>query len=255
VDPTNPAGVLEGAEEFTLGDGPVGVLLVHGFSGTPQAMRPLGQYLADRGLAVEGIRLPGHGTTWQDLNSHTSKEWTEAVQGGFAKVARGSRKVFIVALSFGAALALDFAARRPDDVAGVVTLAGLVYTKDPRRVLAPLIRRLTASVAGVGNDIADAAAREIVYDRLPTSAAHQMLRFIRGARATLPNVRCPILVMHSMNDHTVHPGNAQVIFDTVASQDKELVWLDNGYHVVTLDLDKHEVFERTHDFITRRADA
>lgn len=99
------------------------------------------------------------------------------------------------------------------------------------------------------------STRELAYERLPTSAAYQMLRFIKGARAALPGVRCPIVVMHSRNDHTVHPGNSQVIFDTVASEDKELVWLDKSYHVITLDLDKQEVFERTYDFIKRRAGA
>ncbi len=247
--------ILKGAEEFTLGQGTVGVLLVHGFTGSPQTVRGLGAYLAERDLAVEGIRLPGHGTTWQDLNARATKEWVDAVEAGFAKVAEGRRKVFIVGLSFGAALALDFAARHPDDVAGLVTLAPLVYTKDPRRFLAPVISRLTRSLPGIGNDIADKHARELAYERLPTSAAYQMLRFIKGARAALPGVRCPIVVMHSRNDHTVHPGNSQVIFDTVASEDKELVWLDKSYHVITLDLDKQEVFERTYDFIKRRADA
>lgn len=246
--------VLEGAEEFSLGEGTVGVLLVHGFTGSPQGMRGLGQYLAERDLAVEGIRLPGHGTTWRDLNQRKTQEWIESVEAGFAKVAQGRRKVFIVALSFGAALGLDFAARHPDDVAGIVTLSGLVYTRDPRRFLAPVIRRLTASLPGIGNDIADAGAAEIAYDRLPTGAAHQMLLFIRRARAALPNVHCPILVIHSKSDHTVHPGNARVIFDTVASEDKEVVWLDNSYHVITLDVDKQEVFERTYDFIKQRAD-
>lgn len=247
--------VLAGAEEFSLGEGTVGVLLVHGFTGSPQGLRGLGEYLAQRDLAVEGIRLPGHGTTWQDLNARKTQEWIDAVEAGFATVAAGRRKVFVVGLSFGAALCLDLAARNPDDVAGLVTLAGLVYTNDPRRWLAPVIRRLTASLPGIGNDIADRETAELAYDRLPTTAAYEMLRFIRGARAALPNVRCPILVMHSRNDHTVHPGNAQVIFDTVASEDKELVWLDKSYHVITLDVDKEEVFERTHDFIKQRADA
>jgi carboxylesterase len=247
--------VLEGAEEFTLGEGTVGALLVHGFTGSPQGLRGLGEYLAERGLAVEGLRLPGHGTTWQDLNVRHAQEWIDAVEAGFAKVAEGRRKIFVAGLSFGAALALDFAARNPDAVAGVVTLAGLVYTRDPRRFLAPVIRRLTASLPGIANDIADAGAAEIAYDRLPTTAAYQMLRCIRRARAALPNVRCPILVMHSTNDHTVHPGNARVIFDTVASEDKELVWLDKSYHVITLDFDKQEVFERTYDFIKQRAGA
>jgi carboxylesterase len=213
-------------------------------------MRGLGEHLAARGVAVEGIRLPGHGTTWQDLSARTSAEWMEAVESGFEKISGGRDQTFVVGLSFGAALAIEFAARHPERVAGLVTLAGMVYTKDPRRFLAPVIRRLTKSVRGVGNDIADPSGREIVYERLPTSAAHSMLLFLKTARAALPHVRCPVLVMHGRNDHTVHPGNARVIYDSVASPDKELVWLERSYHVVTLDFDRDEVFNRTYEFIS-----
>lgn len=245
--------ILQGAEEFSLGDGRVGGLLIHGFTGSPQGLRGLGEYLAERGVAVEGIRLPGHGTTWQDLNLRRPHEWVEAVEQGFAKVAAGRDKVFLVALSFGAALAVDFCARHPDDVAGLVTLAGFVSTKDPRRFLAPVIRRVVKTLPGVANDIADPEGREIAYSLLPTTAAHHMLRFLKGARIALPKVTCPLLVMHSHNDHTVDPSNAPLIFDSVSSTDKELVWVDNSYHVITLDHDRKEVFERTHAFIKARS--
>lgn len=245
--------ILEGAEEFRLGEGRVGALLIHGFTGSPQGLRALGEYLAERGIAVIGPRLPGHGTTWQDLNSRKAKEWADAVELSFHEIAAERDEVFLVALSFGAALAFELAARYPDEVAGIVTMAGLVFTKDPRRFAAPVVRRLVASLPGVGNDIADPEGQEIAYDRLPTSAAHEMLRFIRRAKMGLPSIRCPILVMHSKNDHTVHPGNAQHIYDTVASTDKELVWIDRSYHVLTLDYDRDEVFERTYKFIKERA--
>lgn len=245
--------ILEGAEEFRLGEGSVGALLVHGFTGSPQGLREIGGYLAERGIAVVAPRLPGHGTTWQDLNSRKAHEWADAVELGFHEIAAERDEVFIVALSFGAALAFDLAARYPEEVGGIVTMAGLLFTKDPRRFATPVVKRLVRSIPGVGNDIADPEGKEIVYDRVPTSAAHEMLRFIRKAKMGLPSIRCPLLVMHGKNDHTVHPSNAQYIFDTVSSTDKELVWLDRSYHVVTLDYDREEVFSRTYQFIKERA--
>jgi carboxylesterase len=125
----------------------------------------------------------------------------------------------------------------------------MVETRDPRRFAAWLIRLLTKSLAGAGNDIADPGAQEIAYDRLPTTATYRMLRFLRRAKVALPAVRCPILVLHSHNDHTVGPYNAHTIYEKVSSERKELVWLDRGYHVLTLDLDRDEVFRRTYDFI------
>jgi carboxylesterase len=241
--------VMEGAEAFALGDGPVGALLVHGFTGSPQGLRELGEYLAERGIAVAALRLPGHGTSWQDLNLRTPVEWTSAVEESFDAMASARQQVFLVGLSFGAALVLDLAARHPERVAGVVTIAGMVETRDPRRFAAWLIRLFTRSLAGAGNDIADPGAEEIAYDRLPTTATHRMLRFLKRAKRALPAVRCPILILHSHNDHTVGPYNAHTIHDNVSSAQKELVWLDRGYHVLTLDVDRDEVFKRVYDFI------
>lgn len=244
--------VLEGAEEFSLGQGPTGVLLVHGFTGSPDSMRPVGDFLADRGFGCFGVRLPGHGTTWEDLGTRTSDEWVDAVEVAYQRMKTEHDEVFVVGLSFGVALALDLASRH-QDIPGLVSIAGFLLTKDPRRVLAPLISKVLKSVPGVGNDICDPNGRELCYDKVPTAATYSMLRFVRGVRERLPEVRSPILVMHSHNDHTAHPDNAQLIHDKTSSDDKQLVWLDRSYHVLTLDHDRQEVYERTYEFIKARS--
>ena len=129
--------IIEGAEAFSLGDGPVGALMIHGFTGSPHSLRALGEYLAARDIAVTAPLLPGHGTRWEDLNTAKLADWVDAVETTFFEFAATREEVFIVSLSFGAALGLDLAARFPDRVAGIVTLAGLVQTKDPRRLLRP----------------------------------------------------------------------------------------------------------------------
>ncbi len=245
--------VLQGAEEFSCGEGRTGALLVHGFTGSPQSLRPVGEYLGARGIAAVGIRLPGHGTAWEDLNARASEEWVDAVDVALDKLLVEHDEAFLVGLSFGGALSLDCAARRPQDVAGVVTLAGIVHTNDPRRFFAPLIRFVTKSLPGVGNDICDPDSREICYDRLPTTATYSMLRFLGRARAALPQVTCPVLVMHGRNDHTVHPANATIIMKNLSSSDKELVWMERSYHVITLDYDRDQVYEKTFEFIKQRA--
>lgn len=241
--------IIEGAEGYSLGTGRVGALFCHGFSSSPQNMRLLADHLHGKGIAVRAPLLPGHGTTWQDLNTKTQRDWVESAEAAFHELSAESDEVFLVALSFGAALALDIAARYPDKVNGLVTLAGFVATNDPRRFLTPVIRRVVRSLPGVGNDIANPDLREIVYDRFPTSAAHFMLKQVKKARMGLPSVTAPILIMHGRHDETVPPFNAQLIYDTVASTNKELVWLDRSKHVITLDHDREEVFDRTYRFI------
>lgn len=246
---------IEGTEGYSLGSGPVGALFCHGFTSSPQNMRLLADHLADRGIAVRAPLLPGHGTSWQDLGTKTAEDWVAAIEDAFHQMSAECDEVFLVALSFGASLALDLAARYPERVAGIVTMAGFVASKDPRRFLTPVLSRVLTSIPGVGNDIADPELKEIVYDTVPTKAAAQLLKQLKRARMALPAVTSPILVMHGRKDHTVPASNAQLIYDTVGSIDKELVWLERSYHVVTLDYDRQEVFDRTLRFITERSEA
>jgi carboxylesterase len=245
--------VIAGAEAFAYGEGPVGALLVHGLTGSPQGLNALGRHLADHGMAASGPRLPGHGTTWQDLNSRKSEEWVESAESAFEALASRTDEVFLVGLSFGAALSFDLAARRPDDVSGVVALAPFLMTKDPRRHFAPLIRLLVASLPGVGNDIADPEMKEIAYDRLPTSAVYSMFRFLQTVRPRLKDVRAPTLIIHSRNDHTANPDNAPLIYDSISSEDKKIEWLERSYHVITIDYDRDRVTKLTTDFIKDHA--
>lgn len=245
--------ILEGAEGYSLGQGPVGALFCHGFSSSPQNMRLLADHLVEKGITVRAPLLPGHGTTWEDLNTKSNTDWFSTIEGAFYELSADCDEVFLVALSFGAALTLDLAARYPDRVAGIVTMAGFVASNDPRRFLSPVIRKVVKSLPGVGNDIANPDLKEIVYDRIPTNAAYQVLRQLKRARLAMPSVTAPILVMHGRGDHTVPASNAQMIYDTVGSTDKELVWLERSYHVVTLDHDRDEVAERTYRFIAEHS--
>ena len=245
--------IRKGAEEFTLGSGPVGVLLIHGFTGSPRSMRDLGEYLAERGLSVRGLRLPGHATSWEELNTMTADDWTEAVDREFADFAASHEEVFVAGLSFGAALGLDLAARRPNEVSGVVAIAPFLLSKDPLRFAVPLMARVLKSFRAVGNDICEPGQDELCYDRLSVKAVPHVLRFIARVRGLLPSLRVPILTMHSRNDHTAPPDGSQLIIDQAGSSDKEVVWFDRSYHVITMDYDRHEVFERTYNFVKERA--
>lgn len=243
--------ILEGAEEFSYNGGPVGALLIHGFTGSPLGMRALGEHLAERGLTVEGLRLPGHGTSWEHLNRFGRDHWEEAVFQGYRKLSERCDKTFAVGLSFGGALCLHLASRHPH-LDGVVAIAPFLFTKDPLRFLAPVLPRLVRSVKGVGNDCADPNVDERAYERFPTIAGASMLKFTRDIRQSLSEVRCPVLILHSKNDHTAHPDNATEIHSKISSTDKELVWYERSYHVLTLDYDKDDVFDRTYRFMKER---
>lgn len=241
--------VMPGAEAWSAAGGRVGALVLHGFTGNPVAVRPLAEDLAAAGLAVELPRLPGHGTRWQDLQRTTAQDWTAAAADAFDRlVARTDRRV-VVGLSFGAALALDLAARRPADVDGVVAVNPWVHNRDIRLTALPILKRLWPGLPGIGNDIALPGADEKPYPTLPLKALHSAVSFQRGI--DFAAVTAPLLVMTSRRDHLIPPENSAFLLEHVGSSDTEQVWLEYSFHVATLDHDAPVISARTIAFAER----
>jgi len=258
--PTAPHAVMPGAEPFAFpgGDGPdsrTGVLLVHGFTGTPMSMRPWGEHLAGAGFAVSCPLLPGHGTHWQDCNGTTHDLWTTAVEEAFDALSARCDQVFVAGLSMGGTLATRLAEVRPDDVAGLVLVNPALLTQRLDARLLPLIAKLTGSWAPIASDIKRPGVVELAYDKLPTRAMLQLRTLWGLTRAGLPKVTAPVLVFHSREDHVVEPVNSQVLLDGVSSEDTTEVVLEDSYHVATLDNDAPRIFAGTVDWIRAHRDA
>jgi esterase/lipase len=252
-------GVLPGAEPFDLpgsgADGRTGVLLVHGFTGTPMSMRPWGEHLAAAGFTVRCPLLPGHGTSWQDCNTSTHDQWTTAVEQAFDELVATCDRVFVAGLSMGGTLATRLAQVRPEDVAGLLLVNPALFTQRLDARLLPLIARLTPSWAPIASDIKKPGVTELAYDRLPTRAMMQLRRLWALTRADLQRVTVPVVVFHSIEDHVVEPVNSEVLLATVASRDTTEVVLGDSYHVATLDNDAPQVFERSVSWIRERTPA
>ena len=166
--PTAPDDVMDGAEPFVFaaGDGPegrTGVLVVHGFTGTPMSVRPWGEHLAAAGFAVRGPLLPGHGTRWQDCNASTHDQWTTAVNDAFDVLAAECDRVFVAGLSLGGTLSIRLAEARPDDVAGLLLVNPALLTQRVDAKLLPMIARITGSWAPIASDIKKRGVTELAY--------------------------------------------------------------------------------------------
>lgn len=252
-----PPAVLPGAEPFAFpgGNGPdgrTGVLLVHGFTGTPMSMRPWGEHLAAAGFAVHCPLLPGHGTRWQDCNASTHDQWTSTVEDAFDQLAAECDRVFVAGLSMGGTLATRLAEVRPDDVAGLLLVNPALLTQRLDAKLLPLIARLTASWAPIASDIKKPGVVELAYPKMPTRAMMQLRRLWTTTRADLTCVTAPVIVFHSVEDHVVEPINTQVLLHGIASTDITEVVLKDSYHVATLDNDAPTIFAGSVDWIRER---
>ena len=241
--------VMKGAEPWASEGDTTGVLVVHGFTGTPQSVRYWAEGIAADGRTVILPRLPGHGTTPDDMQRTTAQEWVAEAEMGLRGLRERCDRIFVVGLSMGGTITFDLAERFGDVLSGVVTVNASMFSKDPRTKLAPLLGKLPLKIKGIASDIADPAQKELAYGVVPTKAAASMLSYQARVMARLPEVRMPVLLMASRNDHVVHTENSPYILEHISSTDKELVWLEKSYHVATLDYDKDLIVELTNRFI------
>ncbi len=229
----------------------MGVLLSHGFTGSPASIRPWGEYLGARGYGVQVPRLPGHATTWRELNTLTWDDWYGEIARVFDLLCLDHDAVVVGGLSMGGALALRVAADHPDRVAGVVVVNAAVATKRLDVKLLPVLKHVVPSFPGIGNDIKKPGGDEHCYDRTPLKAIHSMMRAWKPLIEDLPKVTAPLLYFRSAEDHVVDGASQPIITSRVSSREIIERRLPESFHVATLDNDAEQIFEESAEFVAR----
>ncbi len=229
----------------------IGVLLSHGFTGSPASMRPWGQHLGEQGYGVRAPLLPGHGTTWQDLNTHVWDDWATALTAVFDEMRADHDAVVLGGLSMGGALVLRVAADRPDQVAGVMVVNPAIATKRLDVKLLPVLKHVVPSFPAIANDIKKTGIEEYAYPRTPLKAIHSLIRSWRSLRADLPRITAPLIYFRSPEDHVVDGASQPIILSGISSTDVTEVHLPESYHVATLDNDAPTIFDLSTEFVAR----
>ena len=231
----------------------VGVLLCHGFTGSPQSLRPWAEHLAEAGFGVRLPRLPGHGTHWRDMQVTTWSDWYAEVDRAFHELRAAYDQVFVMGLSMGGTLTLRLAERHGAEVAGLVLVNPSVKPDKTLIKALPGLKHLVPSVAGIGGAIAKDGVRELAYDRVPLKALHSLAGGWHTVRADLPKVTQPTLLFRSLTDPVVHPSNSAVILSRISSTDVTERMLEKSSHVATLDHDAEQIHAGSVEFVRRVA--
>lgn len=245
-----PEGLLE---DFAIrgsgAEGKIGILLVHGFTGSPAAMRPWAEFFGARGYTVRIPRLEGHGRQWQDLNTVSWTDWTDRVTDELQQLEKLCDKVFIFALSMGGAATLYVAAHHGDRIEGLVLVNPMIHLPGMKPKFAPLIALFRSHLPSVGGDIKRPGVSEWAYDALPTKGVVQLAKLLKSSRSTLGVVKAPLLLFHSVEDHTLPVSNTEIIMAEIGSARKQRIELLNSYHVATIDYDSDFIFENSLVFV------
>ena len=258
-------------EPFSADGGPIGVLLCHGFTGSPASLRPWAQALAEAGLTVRLPRLPGHGSTVEAANRVGWTDWFDCVNREFTKLSARCEQVFVFGLSMGGGLALRLAEvhhggipgangvarsgkRDGGVVAGLVLVNPSVVVTDRRLFLLPLLRRISASSPGISNDISMSGQDEAALSRVPHQALASMLAMNKLIRRDLAKISAPILLYRSVNDHVVGPQSAALIQAEVRGP-YERRDLPRSFHVATLDHEAGDIIDGSLAFVKEHSTA
>lgn len=243
--------LLPGAEPYSAPGGPHGALVVHGFTGNPNSMRGLAEAFAAAGFAVELPRLPGHGTSVDDMLPTRFIDWAAALEACYLDLAGRCDEVVVAGLSMGGTLAAWLAARHPR-IAGVIAVNGMF--EPPAESFAAMLRDCLAQaldrLPGIGSDIADPDVKEQAYEAAPIEAMLSLFEAQAELYECLADIRCPVLILTSPQDHIVPPVSSDRLAERVSGP-VERVFLERSFHVATLDYDRDLVVERSVEFALR----
>jgi carboxylesterase len=235
--------VIPGAEPWSHhapgGEPAPGALVIHGFTGNPSSMRGLAETFAAGGSHVEMPRLPGHGTTVEDMLTTGWADWTAEVEAAYQRLAARAERVVVAGLSMGGSLTLWTGLRHPE-VAGLICInpATTPQVADVMQMLDDMLAAGTEVMPGIGSDVADPDVSESAYEGAPV---RPLKSFMDDGLVDLAGrygeLTMPLLLFTSRQDHVVEPAQSEYLVEHYGGP-VDHRWLERSYHVATIDFDR-----------------
>ena len=248
--------IMPGAEPFFHKRGRTGVLLVHGFTASPQEVHQMGRYLADEGFTTLGVRLAGHGTSIENMARTRWQDWLHSVEDGYALLSDHCDLLFLGGFSTGGVLSLILATIYPVDGIIAMSTPNALPPIPILKLIYPLLSFLGPLLPNIPKGPPDwyeseAQEHRVAYDRYPPEAIYQFGQLVVQLENVLPEVKAPILLMHSNNDGFIPIEQMYAIYESIGSPQKEKFTVDRSNHIITCDAERQQVFMRASDFIKR----
>jgi len=248
--------IIPTTEAFFFPGNEIGCLLVHGFTGTPKEMRWLGEYLNKQGFTVLGVRLAGHATRPEDMIRTNYTDWLASLEDGYQLLSGAAERVYLMGLSMGGVLSLTAASYLP--VRGVVAMSTpykllddwrLGYTETLSKIQAYVPKSKEAPDASWFDK--QAFKDHIAYPQNPVRSVGELNKLRAKMRTVLPQVKVPVLLIHSHDDPYVWRESMPSIYAELGSADKQMLWIEKSGHVITRDAQRETVFRAAADFVKR----
>jgi carboxylesterase len=192
--------------------------------------------------------LKGHGTTLEDMRKCGYRDWMRGAVDGYKSLKQECDEVFAVGLSMGGLLSLYLA--RNYDIRGAVTMSAPIRIHSRSAALDFIEKNFRTYIL---RNPEKKNLNIISYDKSPVISVHNLFKLIRHVKASLKYIEKPVLIMQSYGDRTVSPLSANIIYNSIGSKDKSIIYLHNCGHVITCDNEKEQVFKEVYSFIRTKS--
>lgn len=227
----------------------IGVLLLHGFTGTTYELKSLGEALQEQGYSVYAPLLKGHGDSPEKMLETCWVDWFVSAQNGYDYLKeKGIKQIVAIGLSMGGLLTLKLAQHR--SLAGMVTLCAAIKVRDKRMGMVrylkhvfPYKKRTTKKAAHIEKEL-------FVYEKTPLACIASLDSLMKNVWNLIPTIKVPILIAQAEQDETVDPCSGQLLYDRIGSRQKKLIHFPQSSHIITLDHEREEVFQYIKHFLS-----
>ncbi len=239
-------------EYFIQGNDDIGVMMIHGFGASPQQTKELAEFLAEKNITVYAIRVPGHGTNLDDMESKRWEDWYSEVEEKFESFDQQTKKTYVLGISGGALLTLNLASNKTLD--GIIVIAPPIFFQDNKMNYVEIYKYIERyHYFGI-----EESQIGYAYENLPTKSIAELSEFGRVTKKNLNKIIEPILILQSNMDTLVNPKSAKYVLENVNSEQREIWWVNKLGHVIirkydgeegTFDLERRNVYNKILSFI------
>jgi carboxylesterase len=235
---------------FTFEAGPRAVLLLHGFTGNSADVRMLGRYLEKKGYSSHAPHYKGHGVPPEELVHTGPEDWWQDVMNGYELLkSKGYEEIAVAGLSLGGVFSLKLGYTVP--VKGIVPMCAPMYIKSEEVMYKGVVdyAREFKKFEGKPEEQIEKEIEE--FKKTPMNTLKALQELIADVRENVDMIYSPTFVVQARHDHMINTDSANIIYDNVESDDKDIKWYEESGHVITLDKEKEQLHEDVYGFLEK----
>lgn len=233
---------------FMFEGGPRAVLMLHGFTGNSADVRMLGRYLEKRGYTCHAPQYKGHGVPPEELVHTGPKDWWKDVMMAYDFLKqKGHEEIAVVGLSLGGVFSLKLGYTVP--VKGIVPMCAPMYIKSEEIMYKGILNYAREYKKREGKSPEQIEQEMNDFERTPMQTLKELQELIADVRNHVDHIYSPTFVVQARNDEMINTDSANIIYDEVESDLKDLKWYEESGHVITLDKERELVHEDIYQFL------